>query len=139
MEPGGVMAGRIHRFEDLIAWQKARVLAREIYRVSKLRTFRSDYPLRNQIRKASISIPSNIAEGFERARQREFHQFLSIAKGSCAELRTQLYLAFDAEHIDDQTLNELLQTSEEVGRIIGGLCKSVQKRLTQHSALSSQH
>ena len=132
------MRHRIDRFENLIAWQKARGLVKEIYRVSKRPGFRSDFPLRDQIRKAAISIPSNIAEGFERARRREFHQFLSIAKGSCAELRTQLYLAFDAEYMDEPILNAVLIQAEEVGRVIGGLRKSVEKRLTQHSALSTQ-
>lgn len=128
----------VKRFEDLIAWQKARILVRDVYRVTRVGEFETDYALRNQIRKAAISIPSNIAEGFERARHAEFHQFLSIAKSSCAEVRTQIYLAYDADYIDAVTCKNLLQNAEEVARIIGGPRASVQKR-TQHSALSTQH
>jgi four helix bundle protein len=128
----------VGRFEDLIAWQKARSLVREVYRVIRRGEFETDYALRNQIRKAAISIPSNIAEGFERSRHAEFHQFLSIAKSSCAEVRTQIYLAYDAEYIDEATCQGLLQNAEEVGRIIGGLRAAVERR-AQHSALSTQH
>src|SRR6266542_1767594 len=79
------MKEKIRRFEDLIAWQKARAFAREIYCISSHRPFSRDFPIRNQICGAALSVPSNIAEGFERDRLREFHQFLSIAKRSCAE------------------------------------------------------
>jgi four helix bundle protein len=99
-----------------------------------------DFTLRDQIRKAAISIPSNIAEGFERARTAEFHQFLSIAKASYAEVRTQIYIALDVEHIDGPASVALLSQAEEVGRVIGGLRSSVARRArTQHSVLSTQH
>ena len=80
----------IKRFEDIDAWQSGRVLVSSIYRACSDGAFSRDFALRDQIRNAVISIPSNIAEGFERFRPREFHRFLSIAKGSCAEVRTQL-------------------------------------------------
>jgi four helix bundle protein len=116
---------KITRFEELIAWQKARVLTREIYRISNAGTFGRDFGLRDQIRRASVSVMSNIAEGFERAGRAEFHQLLSIAKGSCGEVRSQLYVALDAGHLDERAFNVLLETTEEVGRIVGGLRASV--------------
>ncbi len=79
------MSGSIERFEDLIAWQKARVLTRQIYQLTSEVPFSRDFGLKDQIRRAAISIMSNIAEGFERNRPAEFHQFLSVAKASCAE------------------------------------------------------
>ena len=117
--------GRVERFEDLIAWQKARMLAKVVYRVTSEGRLASDYGLARQMQRAAVSILSNIAEGFERNRAGEFHQFLSIAKGSCAELRAQFYIASDIGYITTQQLSELLAQAEEVARIIGGLRASV--------------
>ena len=126
------MKKKINRFEDLIAWQKARVLTSEIYKITKKGSFARDYELIKQIRKSAVSIMSNLAEGFERGKVTEFHQFISIAKGSCAEVRCQLYIAKDAEHIDNRAFSDLMKNAEEVGRIIGGLRKAVgRKRYTK--------
>jgi len=122
------MPTRIDRFEDLIAWQKARVLTREIYQLTSEPAFSRDFGLKDQIRRAAISIMSNIAEGFERNRPNEFHQFLSVAKASCAELRSQLYIALDACYLDEPRFNQLFALAIEVGKIIGGLRASVEKR-----------
>ncbi len=84
---------KVDRFEDLIAWQKARELIRAVYEVTRLGVFAKDYNLSGQIQRAAVSIMSNIAEGFERGGRGEFHQFLSTAKASCAEVRSQLYVA----------------------------------------------
>ena len=84
------MSKKIERLEDFIAWQKARKLTSNIYKVSDAGKFARDFGLKDQIRRAGVSVMSNSAEGFERGRPTEFHQFLSIAKGSCAELRSQL-------------------------------------------------
>ena len=81
------MAGEINRFEDFIAWQKARKLTAAIYKVTNEGNFAKDFGLKDQIRRAAVSSMSNLAEGFERGRPSEFHQFLSVAKASCAELR----------------------------------------------------
>lgn len=89
----------IERFEDVVAWQKGRELVRVIYRLTKLTEFSKDFALRDQIRRAAISITSNIAEGFERGGTREFIQFLGHAKGSCGELRSQLYIALDETYL----------------------------------------
>ena len=117
----------IERFEDLIAWQKVRVLTREIYALTRRADFARDHALVNQIRRASISIMSNIAEGFERKGHGEFHQFLVIAKASCAEVRAQLYIAFDVGYLDEEAFHQTLGQAEEVGRIIGGLRVAVEK------------
>ncbi len=80
----------IKKFEDLEIWQKARGLTHEIYSISSVGEFAKDYGLKDQIRRSSVSIISNISEGFERDGNKEFLQFLSLAKGSCGELRAQL-------------------------------------------------
>ena len=84
---------KVSQFEDLFAWQQARILMQEIYRISKSSSFEKDYRLAGQIQAASVSVMANIAEGFDRGRRAEFHQFLSIAKGSCGEVRSHLYVA----------------------------------------------
>lgn len=89
-------------FEDLEAWKSARTLTREIYDFTGRPSFSKDFGLRDQITRASVSIMSNIAEGFERGGTQEFIQFLSIAKGSCGGVRCQLYVAFDQEYLDKQ-------------------------------------
>ncbi len=122
------MSTKIEEFEDLIAWQKARVLTREVYRVTRHGAFAKDYGLTGQIQRAAVSVMSNIAEGFERGNPREFHQFLSIAKASCAEVRSQLYVALDAGYLEDTSFQELMRLAKETGRVIGGLRVSVERR-----------
>lgn len=122
------MAKKIEKFEDFIAWQKARQLTREIYKVTNLDRFARDFGLKDQIRRAAVSIMSNIAEGFERGRASEFHQFLSIAKGSCAEVRSHLYVALDAEYLTQQQFRQLMADAVETGQVIGGLRVSVERR-----------
>ena len=119
---------KIERFEDLVAWQKAREMTRQIYNVTKQAEFSKDYGLRDQIRRASVSVMSNIAEGFERAGRAEFHQFLVVAKGSCAEVRSQLYVAFDVGYVTKDIFIKMQTLAEEVSRILGGLRASVQKQ-----------
>jgi len=127
---------RIERFEDLIAWQKARVLSREIYKVTRASKFSKDFPLVDQIRRASISVLSNIAEGFERGGRPEFHQFLVVAKGSCAEVRSQLYVALDAEYLDQAEFDHLYDIATEAGKVIGGLKLAVKKQRDAKAAKS---
>jgi four helix bundle protein len=108
-------------FEDIGAWQKSRELTREIYRVSKQGPFSKDFGLRDQIRRASTSIMSNIAEGFERSGTGEFSQFLAISKGSAGEVKSQLYVAIDQEYIDKKTFDRLCTSASEVSKMVGGL------------------
>lgn len=118
----------VTRFEELVAWKKARVLTKEVYTATRTGAFARDYGLAAQMQRAAVSIMSNIAEGFERGGLREFHQFLSIAKSSCAELRAQLYVAFDVGYLDQPHFDRLLAQAEEVGRVIGGLRASVERK-----------
>jgi four helix bundle protein len=115
----------VSRFEDLIAWQKARELTRRIYEATRDGPFSRDFGLSRQAQRASFSVMSNIAEGFERGNRPEFHHFLVIAKSSCAEVRSQLYVALDLGYLDEPTFEALMQLAEEVARIIGGLRASV--------------
>ncbi len=119
---------RIEKFEDLIAWQKARELTKEIYKISKREEFARDFGLSGQIQRGSVSIMSNIAEGFERGGRGEFHQFLSVAKASCAEVRSLLYVALDIGYISETEFREIMDRAGEVGRIVGGLRASVDKQ-----------
>lgn len=126
---------KIQRFEDLIAWQKARILVRDIYAVSEQRPFSRDFAMRNQICDAALSVPSNIAEGFERDGCGDFFRFLTYAKASCAEVRSQLYTAWDVGHIDEASFRSLMGEAEEVGRLVAGLRTSVERRkATLHSS-----
>ena len=122
------MGQKVDRFEDLIAWQKARQLAAEIYRISAQGDFSRDFGLRDQIRRAAVSTMSNIAEGFDRGSRSEFHQFLVIAKASCAEVRSQLYVAQDVGYIDQEIFDTVSSSASELSRIIGGLRVAVQKQ-----------
>ena len=120
---------KIEEFEDLIAWQKARELTRPIYEATRQGAFSKDYGLSGQIQRAAVSIMSNIAEGFERGNPREFHQFLSIAKASCAEVRSQLYVALDAGgYIDGPFFQVLMRLAKETGKVTGGLRVSAERR-----------
>ena len=111
----------VERFEDLIAWQKARQYAHEIYELTCLERFSRDFSLVDQIRKSSGSVMDNIAEGFDRGGNKEFIQFLYIAKGSLSETKPQLYRAVDRKYVNDIILNEKLIKAEELAKIIGGL------------------
>ena len=119
---------KIERFEDLIAWQKARDLTRAVYETSRQGTFGKDFGLAGQIQRAAVSIMSNVAEGFERGGRAEFHQFLSTAKASCGEVRSLLYVACDVGYIDKATSGNLLGLAGEVARIIGGLRATVERQ-----------
>lgn len=123
----GLRATKVKRFEDLIAWQKARGLTKQIYQMTKNSDFSRDYGLREQIQRASVSIMSNLTEGFERGSSSEFHQFIVIAKSSCAEVRSQLYVALDAGYITPKEFDQVKELAEEVSRIIGKLRTSIPK------------
>lgn len=124
--------GKVERFEDLMAWQKARELTKQIYSLTNKGDFSKDFGLRDQIRRASVSIMSNLAEGFERGGRSEFHQFVVIAKGSCAEVRSQLYVSFDAGYITQEEFNQLYNLTVEISRILGGLRSILQKQKDQY-------
>ena len=114
---------KIQRFEDLEAWRISRDVTKEIYRISMGEKFARDFGLRDQIRRAAVSIMSNIAEGFERDGDKEFVQFLFIAKASCGEVRSQLYVAFDQNYISESDFNLIHAKAIDNSRVISGLIK----------------
>ena len=115
-------------FEEIEAWQKARALTRQIYDVSGKGKFSRDYGLRDQIRRASVSVMSNIAEGFERGGRKEFSQFLGFASGSVGEVRSQLYVAVDQGYLDKKEGEDLLSTATEISRMITSLIQYLRKQ-----------
>lgn len=120
------MAG-VSGFEEIKAWQKTREMTRMIYQVSKRGDFYKDFGLRDQIRRATSSVMSNIAEGYERDGNREFVQFLSQAKGSCGEIRSQLYMALDQNYLTPAEFEVLKGMASEVSRMISGLMAYLQR------------
>jgi len=113
---------KIERFEDIIAWQKAKVMSVMIYGLFEQC---KDYGFKDQIQRASVSVMNNIAEGFERKTNNEFKQFLYIAKGSCGEVRSMLYLSKDLKKITEASFNDLFILAEEISKILSGLIKTL--------------
>ena len=111
---------KIERFEEIQSWQKARELNRQIYDVTKDAHFSKDFSLRDQIRRATVSIMANIAEGFGRRSKKEFANFLNMAHGSAAELQCHLYVALDQNYIKRKEFEELYERVEEVSKMIQG-------------------
>jgi len=118
---------RIQRFEDLVAWQLARELTKSLHATTRAAGFSRDFALVDQMRRAAVSIMSNIAEGFERESEADRLRFYMIAKGSCAELRSQLYVAFDAGYLGQGEFGSSLAKAEEVARVIGGLRLAIRR------------
>jgi four helix bundle protein len=106
----------IKHFEELEIWQEARKLSKYIYKLTSTEPFKRDFRFRDQIRAAAGSTMDNIAEGFARGGNKEFYQFLSVSKGSCGEVRSQAYRAFDNEYIDANQFDELLERTEKIYR-----------------------
>lgn len=125
--------GKIERFEDIKAWQKARILVREIYKVSNAggatsaEEFIHNFALKGQMRKSAISVVSNIAEGFARETDKEFIRFLYIAHASIAELEAQLYVALDIGYIKKEEFDLLYTHCHETSKMIMGLIKYLRR------------
>ena len=113
---------KIERFEDILAWQKSKVLAISIYECFKSSR---DFSFRDQIQRAVVSISNNIAEGYERQGNKEFSKFLYIAKGSCAEVRSMLYIALGLKYISSENFDKLYQSSQEISKILSGFIKTL--------------
>ena len=111
---------KIERFEDIIAWQKAMELCDLVYKSTNTDSFSRDYALKDQIRKSAISVPSNIAEGFEREGNNQFIYFLLTAKASCGELRTQIHIAQNNNYINETEFQKLYSLTIEVSKMISG-------------------
>ncbi|MEW6658461.1 MAG: four helix bundle protein [Thermodesulfobacteriota bacterium] len=114
---------KIERFEDIDAWQKGRELTKFIYKITTQGDIAKDFALKDQLRRASISIMGNIAEGFEREGNKEFKQFLAMAKGSVGEVKSHLYVALDAGRISQQDFNQLMALANETSRLIAGFLR----------------
>ncbi|MCU1349765.1 MAG: ribosomal protein [Acidobacteria bacterium] len=112
---------RAERFEDLVAWQKARELARVIYELTRTRALHDDFGLARQMQRAAVSVMANIAEGFGREGSAEFHRFVTIARGSCFELQSHLYLAADLGYLSGNDLEHVGARIDEVARILASL------------------
>jgi len=115
--------GGITRFEEIKAWQKSKELALVIYKVTSRPPFSQDFALKDQIRRSAISSLSNISEGFERGGNKEFFQFLAIAKGSVGEIRAQLYIAAEQQYIEDDEFQEIYRLTVETSSLISGFMK----------------
>lgn len=111
------------RFEDIEAWQLGRELTQRIYAATRVDGFSRDFALRDQVRRAAISITSNIAEGFERRTRREFCRFLDMAKASNAEVRSQLYVALDEGYLTPDDFDTLYELSSHIGAKLGSLLR----------------
>jgi four helix bundle protein len=118
---------KIERFEDIQAWQKARMLVKEVYSVSNSGLFAKDFGLRDQVRRAAVSIMLNVAEGFARKTNREFVQFLVIAHGSAAEVQAALYVALDQEYLAEPQFKAIYRLADETSKIIMGLSSYLKK------------
>lgn len=118
---------QIEHFEDIEAWKRGRELARDIYAVTGKGAFARDYGLKDQIRRAAVSVISNIAEGFSRQTDKEFMQFLHIAKGSTSEVQSQLYIALDLRYISQEEFDNLYKQADEVGRLTFGFIRYLRK------------
>ena len=111
---------KIERFEDIQAWQKARELNKKIYDITKNSHFSKDFSLKDQIRRASVSIMANIAEGFGRRSTKEFSNFLNMAHGSAAEVQSHLYVALDQNYITQQVFQMHYDEVDAVSKMIQG-------------------
>jgi len=122
-----VRSAKVEKFEDLIVWQKAHELAVHVYRLTGQDPFCRDFGLRDQIQRAAVSVMSNIAEGFERYSRSEFRQFLSVARGSVAEVRSQVYLARSLEYVGKADFETAYSLCRDISNLIGALRKSLDR------------
>ena len=118
---------QINTFEEIIAWQKARTFNKRVYEITSNEFFKKDFDLARQLRRASVSISSNISEGFERNTDKEFIHFLYIAKGSSVEIRSQLYLALDLNYVTQKEFEALFFEITTISKLISGLIKYLDK------------
>ena len=115
--------GKFKSFEEITSWQKSRLFNKRIYEITENISFKRDFDLVRQIRRASISISSNIAEGFERNTDKEFVYFLYVSKASAGEVRSQLYLALDLNYISKIEFDELYLNVSDISKLLSGFIK----------------
>ena len=121
------MTKKIESFEDLLVWQKGLKLVRQVYLLTRDGKLSKDFSLRDQLRGAALCIPSNIAEGFERASRKEYLNFLNIAKGSAGEVRSLLRVAAEIGYLDESQYFELQEMILELSRYLSNQIKSLKK------------
>lgn len=119
---------KFERFEDILAWQKARVIVRKVYETT---AGCKDWGFNDQIQRAAVSIMNNIAEGYEKKSNEDFSRFLFISKGSCGEVRSMLYVALDLGYVQQNQYDELYALCLEESRILSGLIKSLNSKDSQ--------
>ena len=120
---------RIERFEEIKGWQSGRELCKVIYAVTNKGSFSRDFGLRDQIRRAAVSVVSNIAEGFEGQNNRSFIRYLYIAKASCGEVRSQAYVALDQDYISRQEFGAIYDKATETSRLLAGFIAYLQEHV----------
>lgn len=113
---------RIDKFEDIVVWQKAGTLTFAVYENFKMN---KDYSFRDQVQRAAVSIMNNIAEGFERKGNKEFKHFLFMAKGSCGEVRSMLYLGYKLKYLSKKEFDALYTQSVEISKMLSGFIKTL--------------
>ena len=128
MPKGDQILPTFKRFEDILAWQKAREVTKLVYAVTKTGEFARDFALRDQIRRASISIMANIAEGFTRRSDKDFANFLNFSRSSAAEVQSHLYVALDQEYIDNADFEVIYNKLEETSRMIYALAQHLARK-----------
>jgi four helix bundle protein len=130
---------KIERFEELEAWKEARMLVSQVYGITRETTkLRQDYRFRDQLTAAAVSVMSNIAEGFSRRTDREFTQFLFIAKGSCAEVQSLLYVALDQRYVAEADFQKLYAQAEKVAKLTSGFISYLLRSRTQQTQETQQ-
>lgn len=128
----------IKRFEDIDAWREARSLASSVYKLTSAGDWAKDFSLRDQIRRAAVSVACNIAEGFGRETNTEFARFVGIARGSASEVKTLLYIALDLEYIDDERFTALFERADRICRMTTGLIHYLRRATKQPTTDNGQ-
>ncbi len=119
------MSDEIRSYRDLVAWQKAMALAKRVYGATKLFPKEETYGLAQQMRRAAVSVPSNIAEGYGRGSRKDYVHFLHTARGSLYEVETHIFIAGDLDYLTNKQTDSLLEDTDECSRVLGGLIKSL--------------
>ena len=121
------MGKRIETFEDLLVWQKAIEIVKEVYILTSNGSLSKDFGLKDQLQRAAVSIPTNIAEGFERSSRKEYLQFLNVAKGSAGELRSLLRVAYEIGYLDESTYEQFRGKVMEISRYLSNQIKALRE------------
>ena len=122
------MTEGVRSYRDLVAWQKGMDLVREIYQISRIFPKDEIFALVSQIRRAAVSIPSNIAEGHQKLSRKEYQHYLGNARASLAEVETQILIAKDLDYLGEIEMNQILNLSAELGKVLNGLINSIRKK-----------